>query len=301
MKPIPVIQTLLTCVLLCIISTVEVHASVAFQPEEFKNHQLSTNIPQAEVQAYFTRKLKNSRLITYALSFTVIILVSTLIILINQYKRMYQKSIDNHQKNLKFTAAEALIKGQEIERKKLAHQLHDKVGNHIAHLKNHLLSQRENDSILLGLVQEMSKEVRNISQDLMPQVLIRFGLTDALKELCYKYREQSNAIIDINIQNGAPIPIHPEEEVNVYRIIQEILKTSLFCFKSNYVLINITWSNNDLKIHVEDNGNEVVEDQIDVHSWKFIEHRINYLKGRFKRVNSNEGNEYYIQLPNRVF
>ncbi|KAB2816503.1 ATP-binding protein [Phaeocystidibacter marisrubri] len=247
-------------------------------------------------------QLKKSKVINYALGGATVLLIIVLVLLMSNFQQMQRTKNTLYTKNLEITAAEALMKGQEEERQRLAHELHDKVGNHITVLKNHVVTHRNGDETLLKIVQDMSAEVRNISQDLMPPVLERFGLADALEELCTRYRDQTEATIDLNIDQSEAIPMDRDEQINLYRLIQELIQVSLYHYKANYLLIEMLWNESGVWVNIEDNGVKKQRyndgDRV-LHPWKPIEHRVQFLKGDFIRSSHNQGNEYRIYIPNQ--
>lgn len=245
-------------------------------------------------------RLRKSKVINYALGGASVLLIIVLVLLMQNFQQIQKTKSTLYKKNLEVTAAEALVNGQEQERQRLAHQLHDKVGNHITVLKNHIIAKGTNDDELLRIVQEMSAEVRNISQDLMPPVLERFGLADALEELCSRYRDQMEATIDLNIDQSEMIPMNNDDQINLYRLVQEIIQVSLFQYRANYLLIEMRWNEDGIWVAIEDNGTRRVRssnDELVIHPWKGIEHRVQFLKGEFKRSSHNQGNEYKVYIP----
>lgn len=269
-----------------------------YQIEE--QQQIITDLEKSESQKQ--AQLKKSKVINYALGGATILLIIVLILLMSSFQQMQRAKTTLFSKNLEITAAEALVKGQEEERQRLAHELHDKVGNHITVLKNYVMTHSGSDVNLLKMVKDMSAEVRNISQDLMPPVLERFGLADALEELCTRYRDQSDATIDLNIDQSERMPIERDEQINLYRLIQELIQISLFHYKANYLLIDMRWNEVGVWVNIEDNGvkkQRYSEDDRIIQPWQPIEHRVQFLKGEFKRSSHNQGNEYHIYIPNK--
>lgn len=263
-----------------------------------EQNEIIDSLEKSELQKQV--QLRKSKVINYALGGATILLIIVLILLMSNFQQMQRTKSTLYTKNLEITAAEALMKGQEDERQRLAHQLHDKVGNHITVLKNHVVTHSGNDSTLLKIVQEMSAEVRNISQDLMPPVLERFGLADALEELCARYRDQMEATIDLNINQSDAMPILRDDQINLYRLIQELIQVSLFQYNANYMLIDMKWNENGIWVDIEDNGtrkSRSLDTDIVFQPWQAIEHRVQFLKGEFKRTSQNHGNEYHIFIP----
>lgn len=245
-------------------------------------------------------RLKKSKVVNYALAGASILLIIILVLLMTNFQQIQRTKNSLFRKNLEVTAAEALIKGQEEERQRLAHQLHDKVGNHITVLKNHIVASGSSDDHLMQIVKDMSTEVRNISQDLMPPVLERFGLADALEELCARYRDQMEATIDLNIDQSRMTLLNNDDQINIYRLVQEIIQISLFQYQANYLLIEMRWDDKGVWVSIEDNGTRrprIMDDDLVLQPWKGIENRVQFLKGELRRGNHNQGNEYQVFIP----
>ena len=129
----------------------------------------------------------------------------------------------------KLSVSKALIQGEEIERKRIARDLHDGLGSMLSGLKIHLnLAKKEKGEIINGvdtLLDNSIKELRNISQNLMPESLLELSLEHALKDLC---AANSNTTTKIEFQYLIKKSKLPKNyEIMIYRIIQELLNNAL--------------------------------------------------------------------------
>lgn len=157
----------------------------------------------------------------------------------------------------------ALIEGQELERRRLSRDLHDGLGQHMSAAKMYLkrLNQSQymesmdheliND--LESIMDETVKEVRKISQNLMPSILQDFGLSSALnnivKILNKKSREHVEYITDSNI-----VRINPEHEVSFYRIAQEAINNSLKHANADVISVSYLQEINKQVLKISDDG-----------------------------------------------
>ena len=125
-----------------------------------------------------------------------------------------------------------LINAHELERRRVAAELHDSIGQTLAMIKNRAVfgSQTTNDaekareqfdSITSQTTQAIS-EVREISYNLRPYLLERLGLTKAIKSLVNKIAEVHLLKVEARIDEVDDV-FAPEAEMSVYRIIQESL------------------------------------------------------------------------------
>lgn len=133
-----------------------------------------------------------------------------------------------NEKQKKF--AEQLIDSQENERKRIASELHDGLGQQILVIKNRaelakqFINQPKELDEQLGEIMQSSvrsiEDVRNISHALRPVHIEKFGLTEALENLCNQLIETTSIEWSYHIDDIDNI-IPKEKEINFYRVIQE--------------------------------------------------------------------------------
>jgi signal transduction histidine kinase len=123
-----------------------------------------------------------------------------------------------------------LLEVQEVERRHLARELHDEVGQLLTGLR--LLLKPPGDlpaeamkkglEQARGIVDELLDRVRGLSFDLRPAALDELGLVPALLALCERYTEQTAVRVNFK-HNGLEGRFAPEVETTGYRIVQEAL------------------------------------------------------------------------------
>ncbi len=158
----------------------------------------------------------------------------------------------------------ALMQAQDNERKRIARDLHDSLGSLLSSVRlrfNGLQheffqrvpekAQRFDDS--LKLLDEAIDELRQISHNMVPVSLSRFGLQSALQT----FVAQVNAAgqLDVNLQIlGLDARLPEEMEVRVYRICQELVQNVIKHARATTLRIQIILHNDALNMMVEDNG-----------------------------------------------
>lgn len=121
-----------------------------------------------------------------------------------------------------------LIESQEAERKRIAQELHDGLGQNLLVIKNRALlglaveGKDEQFTEIQDSVTDALSEVRVIAYNLRPLHLERLGLTSTIEEMIEEIEETSGIEINCDIE---PIDnlFSPENEINFYRIVQECL------------------------------------------------------------------------------
>jgi len=156
------------------------------------------------------------------------------------------------------------LNAQEDERRRIALELHDELGQDLSVLKlqfdfiKRQLSESQfalNDrieSISTTLSQTIEK-VRGISRELIPSVLIDLGLAPALRWLIRTLAEHSNIEVSSNIP-GLEDLFSTEQQIALYRIFQEIFTNIRKHAQATLVSIDIGSEDSKVFFRVEDNG-----------------------------------------------
>lgn len=154
-------------------------------------------------------------------------------------------------------ALEAIVEGQEVERKRLARELHDHFGSMLATVLVNLNSLPEglDPSLprITELVNQACEDVRNLSHNLHVGMADQWGLVsavDALVALLQQSRQiQVHATCNLN-----PETISMTQEIHIYRIIQELVSNVLKHSQATKVEIQVTGFDEMVNVIVEDNG-----------------------------------------------
>lgn len=175
--------------------------------------------------------------------------------------RKLLEKLNQEQKN----TMQAFVDGEENERKRLASELHDGIGQLLSVVRLNLYSldniknrPKDDDKALVvnltNLVDEACKEVRNVSHNLMPTTVIQLGLSSAIEEFCKKINITKTINIhfqNINFKERLPT-LH---ETTLYRAVQEIVNNAIKHSKAKDVYIQLVREDDGvLHILIEDNG-----------------------------------------------
>lgn len=159
--------------------------------------------------------------------------------------------------------SQQLIESQEQERRRIAAELHDGIGQSLVILKNRAtisLNTPEDHERLLAQMEEISdgtstviSEVRGIARNLHPFQIDLLGLTTALKTMIDEAMEVSDIKFTHTIDEIDGF-LSKEAEINLYRIVQEAVNNVIK--HSNATITNISLNKNEqtLDLIIEDNG-----------------------------------------------
>jgi PAS domain S-box-containing protein len=156
-----------------------------------------------------------------------------------------------------------LLQLQDEERRRIARELHDSAGQIIAALSMQLTRLAEDrqsavDSVkvikeCLGLVSELSSEVRTISHLLHPPLLDEVGLSSALRLYLEGFAERSKIKVDLEIPDDFG-RLSRDLETAVFRVVQECLTNIHHHSGSAVAKVQVSRSDTDLRIEVQDEG-----------------------------------------------
>lgn len=231
----------------------------------------------------------------------ILLFVSILILLAAYYyiRRNKQKQAERKERAVN----KAIFDSEQKERIRIARDLHDSIGQKLAVTKMLLSSVESNESIskISSYIDETSEEVRNISHNLIPEIL-NLGLVKAMEDLKEKINLAGQIQLDLKIdEESSNRPTKKETEVSVYRIIQEILGNIIKHSKTDKVLMEIKSVEAFIQIKIIDNGIGFNVDAMDDSKgigWKNIFARIKLINGDFKvQSEKNRGSQFFINIP----
>lgn len=283
--------------------------------EKFQNEKLRADNLESQVEIRENRNW----LILSGLFIIIIITISYLQLKNSRRKRLLalqEKELET-QKNLtllkeqEITTINAMVEGQEKERKRVAEDLHDNLGNVIATLKMHFENLRLNEekkkvdqetlfNKTEGLIDEAYQKVRNMAHAKNAGVIANQGLLVAVKLMAEKISSANTLQIEV-IAYGMERRLENSLEISLFRIVQELTTNIIKHAQASQATINISQDEEDITILIEDNGIGMNTSQIDIqkgmglHS---IKTRVQYLDGNFTIDSTpSKGTTIIIQIP----
>ena len=206
-------------------------------------------------------------------------------------------------------SSKAILVAEDKERSRISAELHDGIGQLMSAAKMNLSAfeteinftsaeQKKSFSNLLTLIDEGCKEVRNVSHQMMPGALQKYGLERALKEMVQQI-DTKILNIDLHVE-GLQIKGEDHIENILYRIVQEGINNTLKHAKATELHISLEKDFEGIRLSIEDNGIGFNTNQKDINGigLENIYSRVKYLKGTID-VDSkeNEGTLIAIFIP----
>lgn len=264
--------------------------------EEFKN----------KTQAILFKQKRNQK---------IIYLMAALFILLGGISYFYYQNLKLKQYNklkdinsdLQGKIISATIDGQEQERVKISEILHDSVSATLSSVGLHLsafetsLNEEQRDDLkkTRSLLKQAHDKVRDLSHELVPPLLVKFGLQFALRDLCENH---SNSLIKFHFSSelANTKKFRHDLEIKLYYIVSELLNNVIKHSKASEVHLNLLEDNRKkLILSVKDNGKgfNAKETQLGFGLTQ-IKARVKNMRGNIKIESvDNQGTEIIIELP----
>jgi len=209
----------------------------------------------------------------------------------------------------KLLAAQSVIVGQENERKRIAQELHDGIGVLLSTASIHFstVSKKSKDSKTTEifdkaeqLLKQAGGEVRKISQNMMPVVLSKFGLFEALEDMFDQLDEMKDMHVNTSF-SGSKTRLTENLEIMLYRIVQEMVNNTLKHAKAKNIEFSFSKGNGVILIDFKDDGVGFDFDKLPHNSSLGIfgiQSRVDFLKGKLAIESKvGIGTYYHISVP----
>lgn len=231
--------------------------------------------------------------------------------LAKQQDQIQQQHIRELEKDKQLVAVDSMLKGQEEERSRLAKDLHDGLGGllsgvkfSLSNMKDNLIVTPDNMAVFersLDMIDTSIKELRRVAHNMMPEMLTKFGLDEALKEYCNTVN--ATKLVTVKYQShGMETRLEKSIEIIVYRIIQELLNNVLKHAVATEVFVQLIREESRLNVVVEDNGkgfDTSLPENNKGAGWANIRSRVEYLKGQLE-IHSEQGKGTLVNIEFKV-
>lgn len=208
-----------------------------------------------------------------------------------QNSRLIQKNRLNGLRNkLQQNIINATLTGQEMERKKIAYFLHDNIsallstaGIHLSIINSKSDQKNEELTKTITILNEVHEKVRDLSHELIPALLVRFGLFYAVEDVCEK---NSNSKLQVEYESSIEKEkrFTDEFEIKIFFIISELINNIIKHSNASIAKISIDLNQDQLQIKAFDNGKGFDTKQFNTAEGfgiNQIKSRINGMKGKF--------------------
>ena len=182
--------------------------------------------------------------------------------------------------------------------KQLSSELHDSVSSKLSVVRFKLLHSSEKSVEVIGLLDNIIENVREISHGLYSPTIEYVGLIDAIRD----FLSPLHRAINIKIYNlhEYTYKINKKTELFLFRIFQEVINNVLKHSRADNVSVYIRFSKKNISILIKDNGVGFLYNSINKKGigLKNIKYRAKKLKASYKfKTEINKGTRFIISAP----
>ncbi len=235
-------------------------------------------------------------------SIALIVLLITVVVYYRQKSAVRKAKLITVEREKSLEIADALIEGQDTERKRLAMDLHDGLGARLGTLRfkiDNLLSKDKYHKELSKDVDDIGNNIRELSHRMLPTQLDELGLIISLKNLLASIN--ASGVFNMTLESNIDERLDPKIETHLYYLIYELVNNAMKHSGGNEIMIQIYDHDDSISISVEDNGKGLHPDKIKYGlGLKNINQRVAYLCGNI-HIDSqvDEGSIFMIELPKK--
>jgi signal transduction histidine kinase len=227
-----------------------------------------------------------------------------------QKQKLQQQRITELETLQHLSATEAVLKGEEQERTRLARDLHDGLGGMLSGIKYSLNTMKGNLIMTpdnhqafersMDMLDSSIKEMRRVAHNMMPEALVKFGLDTALKDYCNDINQTGALQVryqSIGVENTT---IEQTTAITIYRIVQELINNIVKHAAAKNAIVQVSKTTDKTTVTVEDDG-KGFDPEILKHAkgigWSNIISRVDFLKGNLDVQSlDGKGTSVHIEL-----
>ncbi|MES2811795.1 MAG: sensor histidine kinase [Bacteroidota bacterium] len=213
-----------------------------------------------KTQELVDKQERNQKLMYLLL--TLLVLVAVIFYVFFQNLKLKQKNkIKDLDTDLQYKIISATLDGQDQERNKISEVLHDNVsatlssvGLHLSAFESSLTAEQRSDlRKTRALLKQAHDKVRDLSHELVPPLLVKFGLQFALKDLC---ENNSNSLAKFTYNSELPKnkKFDHEFETKIFYFVSELFNNAIKHSQATEIDLNLKEREGKLQIIVSDNG-----------------------------------------------
>ena len=228
-----------------------------------------------------------------------------------QKQKLHQQRIAELETEKKLMATEAVLKGEEQERTRLAKDLHDGLGGMLSgikyvfqNMKGNLIMTPENHQSFergMDMLDTSIKEMRRVAHNMMPETLVKFGLDTALKDFCNDINQSGVLKLTYQSIGMEKVTLEHTVAITIYRIVQELINNTIKHSAAKTAIVQLTNNEGHFLVTVEDDGKgfdiSILKGSKGM-GWSNIESRVGFLKGTIDLQSSpDKGTSVHLEIP----
>ncbi len=257
------------------------------------------------------KDIQEKKFMIWFLLLGLVTLTITSLLLYRNYhhkQKLQQVKIEELEADKQLAATEAVLKGEEQERARLAKDLHDGLGGMLSGIKHSLNAVKgtlapDNAQVFernIDMLDSSIKEMRRVAHNMMPEALVKFGLDTALKDFCNDINQSGALKVTYHSIGMDNTELDRTTSIAIYRIVQELLNNIIKHAETPNAIVQVSKNGNITSVTVEDDGKgfdtKVLEYKEGI-GWRNIQSRVDYLKGKLDvRSEPGKGTSVWIEF-----
>lgn len=230
-------------------------------------------------------------------------------------EQLTQQNFEERMQQKKLQASQ-IVEGQEEERKRIAKDIHDGIGQMLTALKFNIESinienkvkTKEKIDYLKTLTADLIKGVRTATFNLTPPELSDHGLVPALQKMTVELAKLTGKKIFFEGMAEENIRFDSLAETNIYRVTQEAVNNAIKYSQANYILVTLNFKNDMLSVVINDDGkgfDDSIFGKVPKNNSEggmglfFMKERISYINGRLF-INSIPGKGTRVTINYKI-
>lgn len=264
---------------------------------KFETKQKLLRIQTLETQQEIQQlTIQRKNLLNIILITAIALFVLIALLLYRNYKnrqKLQQQRITELETEKQLAATEAVLKGEEQERTRMAKDLHDGLGGMLSgikyslnNMKGNMILTAENAQAFersIDMLDSSIQEMRRVAHNMMPEALVKFGLDTALKDFCTDINQSGALKVTYQSIGLSDALIEQTTAITIYRIVQELINNSIKHAKAKQAIVQLTKTDGQLSLTVEDDGKgfdtTILKGTKGI-GWSNIQNRVEFLKGK---------------------
>lgn len=170
------------------------------------------------------------------------------------------------QKELEANSIQAMLDGQENERRRIGRDIHDGIGPLLSYMKLtldsfidelHTKEPTASTDTLEGIsetIDSITNDLRLMSHSLVPRLLDEFGLAPAFENMVIRLNDSKKANINFYTNIEKDDRVDNDIELNLFRCGQELLNNAVKYSKASNILVQLIMHKDSIVLMVEDDG-----------------------------------------------
>lgn len=249
-------------------------------------------------------KISNRNISLIALGIIFVLSFISYFLWYNRYKLKQEQRLQLELMKEEERRTQAILETEENERQRLARELHDGVGQMLTATRLNLstLYTTEDNKLQnsIAILDDTIKEIRNISHNMVPDVLIKYGLCKAINDFVTRINNTKKIAIEYECNGFMENTLNETDKLMLYRIVQESVSNAIKYAQASIITILLSADEYEISLLLSDNGKgfdiENAKEKGGI-GLKNIQLRTDYLKGKLEIESSSNGTTIIVEIP----